>query len=80
MTASKFEQRKQEILETMRRLNQPVWPGDLTNDKIELVSYGKAFRALADEGKIKKRPGAKNSRVYYYLAAPSEQTFCANST
>ena len=65
--------RKRQVLETIQRLNRPVWAGDLTSDRVERVSYRKAFRALANEGKIKKRPGAKNERAYYYFTLPYQR-------
>jgi hypothetical protein len=65
----KHEERKHLILKAMRELERPVWAGDVTARVGEQEMLRAAFRALVEEGKILRLPGAKGARAYY---APSE--------
>ena len=62
----KLEERKQAVLEAMKRLGRPIWAGDVAIKAVDQEAFRAAFRALLDEGKIVRRPGAKGDRAYYY--------------
>jgi hypothetical protein len=64
---AKFEERKLIILEMAQRLGRPIWVGDVTLRVADQEKYRPAFRALVDDGKLVRRPGAKGSRSYYYF-------------
>ena len=63
----KLEERKQAVLDTMKRLDRPIWAGDVAINTVDQEAFRAAFRALADEGEIVRRTGAKGDRAYYYF-------------
>jgi hypothetical protein len=64
---ARLEERKQFILDTIRRLGRPIWAGDVAINVADQVLYRPTFRALVAEGKLVRRPGAKGNRAYYYF-------------
>jgi hypothetical protein len=64
---AKLEERKRFVVETMRRLDRPIWAGDVATNAMEQELYRAAFRALAEEGKVVRRPRGKGARAYYYF-------------
>jgi ribosomal protein L19E len=64
---AKLDERKRLVLETMQRLSRPIWAGDVAAKAVDQELFRMAFRALVDEGKIVRKPGAKGDRAYYYF-------------
>lgn len=64
---AKLDERKRFVLETARRLGRPIWAGDVATNAVDQEVYQKAFRALVEEGKLVRRPGAKGGRAFYYF-------------
>ena len=66
--ASSIEVRKRRILDTMSRLNRPIWMGDLDLSAAEHETYRGAFRELWRDGLIERKPWKKGERRYYGLS------------
>ena len=67
---SKLEERKRLILEVMRQHDRPIWTGDVASRASEQELVRNAFRALVEEGTIRRHPGPKGGRAYYWFAQP----------
>jgi hypothetical protein len=71
---SRSEERKRFIVESMLRLQRPIWLGDLSPRASEFAAYEKAFRALLAEGRIALDSEGAYGRKYYRLVTlPSFQ-------
>ena len=64
---SVVEERKQQILAKMRKLQRPIWVADVAVRVSDQETYGRAFRQLVADGIIETLPHRKGTRVYYRL-------------
>jgi hypothetical protein len=62
-----FDRRKQFILETMTKLDRPIWIGDLAATVPQQENYRPVLRALEYDGLIVRRPGPKGGRAYFVM-------------
>jgi hypothetical protein len=70
--ASRRQQRKDTILETMHRLKRPICLADLAPRASEYAAYEKAFRELIAEGRILLDGTGIFRRKYYALQLSRE--------
>ena len=76
MEASSGQAKRQQlVLDTMRRLNRPIWLGDLNPRPTERAAFAMAFQQLLEAKMIKRSSSSGRSRTYYQLTAPA--TRCA---
>jgi hypothetical protein len=55
--------RQRLVLDTMRRLNRPIWLGDLNPRPSERAAYAVAFRQLLEAKIIKRASSSGRSRI-----------------
>ena len=63
MTISRQTVRQQLVLETMRRLNRPIWLGDLNPRPTERAAFAIAFRQLLEAKMIKRSRSSGRDRA-----------------
>ena len=66
-TRASVQERKQQILAKMRKLQRPIWVADVAARVSDQKAYGRAFRQLAADGIIETLPRRKGVRAYYRL-------------
>ena len=64
---SVVEERKQQILAKMRKLQRPIWVANVAATVKDQTAYGRAFRQLVADGIIETLPRRKGVRAYYRL-------------
>ena len=66
-TGVSVQERKQQILAKMRKLQRPIWVADVAARVGDQEAYGRAFRQLVADGIIETLPRRKGTRLYYRL-------------
>ena len=66
-TRTAVQERKQQILAKMRKLQRPIWVADVAVRVSDQEAYGRAFRELAADGIIEGLPRPRGTRAYYRL-------------